>query len=934
MLLFFAAMPLGLMPLEKVHAIDTTFTVNNIGDASDANAGDGTCATAGAVCTLRAAIEEANANAGADKINFNIAGSGPHVIKPTTQLPAITDPLTINGFSQSGSSANTVSAQNRGAANTILKVAIDGSLLSNNSKGFVLTGGSSTIKGLNIQKFAAIAIDIQSNNNKVEGNFIGTSIAGFSPAANGFGVRLRNASNNTIGGSAPESRNLISANNLVGILIESPTTTSTGNKVQGNSIGCNIGGNQTATMGNGYAGIGITGLSSDNLIGGSTTEQGNFIAGNKTNGGIGVMSLQANTPNDNSILGNLFVDNDNLGIDLLAGDANSMPSGNIGPTANDTNDADQGANGYLNSPQITDASIVNNMITIHYNLDIPDSNAGVSGYRLEFFGSPAASPNKTVQATSFATTINVAGDVNNGELRLPVPSSVSLPSDVYLTATATEIDTSTDGFGATSEISTPRIVTIAPLSPLSFADWYINTNSYSGSGSLLDLSGNGNDARIGLTSAQRAPIWNLGAANDPNPYFFSDGSIFTQITTPDTPALSIRGDLDIRTHFKPDNWIRDTDLPYPSTPGEVITKQDDPIIPPDYTDDESYETGFWGDGTAYMEWNDSVTNDEHVVNPDPENVPLREGSVAVENRWTLDVDNGNNQHEVKYYEISDDAIGEETNDGKVWDLKQTWVYEGTTDVIDSPGDLYVGGPPSQLVAKVYYAQVYNGIDGTLVADFNPGRDAGNTRSWTTPLSGETWNMSNDARIIYPNMGVSNDASLRLAPGRFLKVASNNTNSLNFENDFTMAFKYKPFSLFGFYFNKGQFPSQRLPHVPVAGYGLMNNNYTENPSVGQFFYASDGVSNMPIDSSGSNNLPVTYAKNTVIIRYKSNSRELEVFVNGQSNGPIVVPAGVTITNTNDLVFGNSRTAYDFYASAIWNQALSETQVQQVNDALAQ
>lgn len=345
MLLFFAAMPLGLMPLEKVHAIDTTFTVNNIGDASDANAGDGTCATAGAVCTLRAAIEEANANAGADKINFNIAGSGPHVIKPTTQLPAITDPLTINGFSQSGSSANTVSAQNRGAANTILKVAIDGSLLSNNSKGFVLTGGSSTIKGLNIQKFAAIAIDIQSNNNKVEGNFIGTSIAGFSPAANGFGVRLRNASNNTIGGSAPESRNLISANNLVGILIESPTTTSTGNKVQGNSIGCNIGGNQTATMGNGYAGIGITGLSSDNLIGGSTTEQGNFIAGNKTNGGIGVMSLQANTPNDNSILGNLFVDNDNLGIDLLAGDANSMPSGNIGPTANDTNDADQGPSG-------------------------------------------------------------------------------------------------------------------------------------------------------------------------------------------------------------------------------------------------------------------------------------------------------------------------------------------------------------------------------------------------------------------------------------------------------------------------------------------------------------------------------------------------------------------------------------------------------------
>src|SRR5207237_4900268 len=38
----------------------TSFTVNDNGDAGDANPGDGVCASAGAVCTLRAAIEEAN----------------------------------------------------------------------------------------------------------------------------------------------------------------------------------------------------------------------------------------------------------------------------------------------------------------------------------------------------------------------------------------------------------------------------------------------------------------------------------------------------------------------------------------------------------------------------------------------------------------------------------------------------------------------------------------------------------------------------------------------------------------------------------------------------------------------------------------------------------------------------------------------------------
>ena len=42
-------------------ACPTTFSVNDNGDASDATPGDGVCATATGSCTLRAAIEEANA---------------------------------------------------------------------------------------------------------------------------------------------------------------------------------------------------------------------------------------------------------------------------------------------------------------------------------------------------------------------------------------------------------------------------------------------------------------------------------------------------------------------------------------------------------------------------------------------------------------------------------------------------------------------------------------------------------------------------------------------------------------------------------------------------------------------------------------------------------------------------------------------------------
>src|SRR6266403_2126742 len=50
-------------------AAGATFTVNDdTADAVDAAPGDGRCATAGGTCTLRAAIQEANAHTGADTI--------------------------------------------------------------------------------------------------------------------------------------------------------------------------------------------------------------------------------------------------------------------------------------------------------------------------------------------------------------------------------------------------------------------------------------------------------------------------------------------------------------------------------------------------------------------------------------------------------------------------------------------------------------------------------------------------------------------------------------------------------------------------------------------------------------------------------------------------------------------------------------------------
>jgi CSLREA domain-containing protein len=77
--------------------------VNDTGDSGDDNPGDGICRTSliSPNCTLRAAIEEANAHSGPDRINFALP-AGDLTIRPQNALPVLTGELTIDGTMQSG----------------------------------------------------------------------------------------------------------------------------------------------------------------------------------------------------------------------------------------------------------------------------------------------------------------------------------------------------------------------------------------------------------------------------------------------------------------------------------------------------------------------------------------------------------------------------------------------------------------------------------------------------------------------------------------------------------------------------------------------------------------------------------------------------------------------------------------------------------------
>ncbi len=77
-----------------------------VNDATDALHSVGCAASGTGTCTLRDAITFANVNSGPDEIHFAILGSGVHTITLDSDLPAIAEDLTIDGYTQSGSSPN------------------------------------------------------------------------------------------------------------------------------------------------------------------------------------------------------------------------------------------------------------------------------------------------------------------------------------------------------------------------------------------------------------------------------------------------------------------------------------------------------------------------------------------------------------------------------------------------------------------------------------------------------------------------------------------------------------------------------------------------------------------------------------------------------------------------------------------------------------
>lgn len=262
-------------------------TVTSAADGADSEPGNGVCAAGSGGCTLRAAIQEANALSGPDAIHFAI-GSGVQTIDVGSALPAITDAVTIDGTTQPGFAGSPM-------------LVINGTGVAGNADGLTISGAGVTVRGLAITGFPGNGMRLSGASGAViETNYIGLGADGTTAAGNGdCGIYGQDATNNRIGGVTIAQRNVISGNTGKGAGGGIYLVGGGGNTVQGNFIGTDVTGMlERANQGRGIAVSGST----NNLIGGPGAGAGNLISGNRATG-IRLMSGSDNNVIQGNFLG-------------------------------------------------------------------------------------------------------------------------------------------------------------------------------------------------------------------------------------------------------------------------------------------------------------------------------------------------------------------------------------------------------------------------------------------------------------------------------------------------------------------------------------------------------------------------------------------------------------------------------------------------------
>jgi parallel beta-helix repeat protein len=467
-------------------SVGSTATVLTVTNTNDSGIG-----------SLRQAILDANAAPNVNAIRFNIPGSCPRTITLASLLPTITQPVSIEGYTQPGSSRNTAAV----GWDANLCIVLNGANQITGAYGFNVDTGASPDATVSIEGIAfsghsiAAAQFVAGRDHRFVGNQIGGTVGSTNLLSSGTGVRIGGTVEGVrVGGPEPGERNVIANTLGIGVSITGSGSaqpsraivennylgTQTGGDQRGNERGVLISGPDHVVRGNVISNAVSHGVE---LSGSLAT--GNRITGNRIgipalclgtcadrgNGGHGV--LLRNSANDNRVDDNQIAYNDQDGIAVTGARRNSLRRNTI--YANDGIGIDLGDDGRnlfdANNTQTPPAAAGNDS----QNWPSISSAAGTSAvglvsgtlnsangwYRLDFYGVPSASGctqvvvgsipvgfygqgrdwlgSTLVQITNATASANGSVSYTDVEIRRENLNNYFVPGTTWIVATATRL---------------------------------------------------------------------------------------------------------------------------------------------------------------------------------------------------------------------------------------------------------------------------------------------------------------------------------------------------------------------------------------------------------------------------------------------------------------------------------------------------------------
>lgn len=255
--------------------------------------------------------------------------------------------------------------------------------------------------------------------------------------------------------------------------------------------------------------------------------------------------------------------------------------------------------------------------------------------------------------------------------------------------------------------------TPAFLNPFAWYDAHLGGSATQ----ITDSSANGR-AALTFGGGSNSPLWLQYAGT---PYVYLPGVAGNYVSMPDSAALDITGDIDLR--------CRCSLSPWPVSSTTVLLGKSDGST------QRAYELLVLASGALRLQWDPGAGL---IFKDSSATAPLSSGTVFWL-RATLDVDNGAGGYDVRFF-YSADSSSDPT----------TWVQIGSTVTAATPTTIKTTTSPLGVGAlagtfpmngTVLRSIVRDGIDGTVVADFDASKCTQTGYTDTVGTAGGVWTVN-------------------------------------------------------------------------------------------------------------------------------------------------------------------------------------------------